>query len=939
MIPILYEGNVQTFNNNGLGRLADAISCKVTEERNGSFELEMTYPITGIHYSDIQENRIIFAKTEDGGNNQAFIIYKISRPLNGVVTVYAEHISYLLSGFAVMPFTAVSCQDAISKIAPNMVPNNTPFTFNCNVSNNNSFELEAPRSVRNLLGGEQGSILDVYGSNDYKFDNFAVTLYADRGSDNGVTLRYGKNITGLKNTNDMTNVYTGIVPYWMDNNGNKKYVTGYVVNSSHSGDYPYQIIKVVDFSAEFETEPTEQQLLEKATGYIESNAGWKLKKNIDVSFVNLSQTEEYKDLALLERVKLCDTVTVIYDKLGVNVKTKVIKTVYNVLLEKYDSISLGDTTYTLAKAIQEAIDSPTITEQSTAIQNAVKRATQLIQGGLGGHVVFNTDGNGEPQEILIMDTADINTAVNVIRMNLNGIGFSHNGYNGPFETAWTIDGHFVADFIDAGELNGGLIKAGTISTSALSVDTMEDLNQMHDYLPYDLWTNIYRWGGSYSRLTLGTITVGGEEYQAMTMDCSEYTVGDTNNMTWIDSDFIGMPTMHVEFDCIFPSQLVLASDVSWFYITYSHSHSSYKKFHKIPAGTYEANTPYHFSFDISPSQDADGSDINARLGFTRGIATVVSIYNWTVKGTQANYNRASMTMNKYGLSSIVQSGNIISSINQSSESVDIQASKINLTGDLSLRGDFTSYNSVDAGTKAFLDDGTLAFYVGNGQGASDINFVVSANYFGSGTAGIAFGDPQDPLTAMHTLINQDVVKAVNLLAYYNGSQGTSAFGPDDTLLSEGTAQFHGGIIVNDDVLYNALGTHIVNVFFNPTQFNDTVMNSSGGTVFTSDRRKKRSIKDLAISKARSFIMGLKPIKYKFTKDISKSDRYHHGFIAQDVKEVMPEDWGLYCEDKDDDFIGLRYDEFIADMVAVIQDQEKRIESLERAIYDKSNNQS
>lgn len=463
MIPILYEGNVQTFNNNGLGRLADAISCKVTEERNGSLELEMTYPITGIHYSDIQENRIIFAKTEDGGNNQAFIIYKISRPLNGVVTVYAQHISYLLSGFVVMPFSAVSCQDAISKIASNMVPNNTPFTFNCNVSNNKAFELEAPRSVRNLLGGDQGSILDVYGSNDYKFDNFAVTLYANRGSDNGVTLRYGKNITGLKNTNDMTNVYTGIVPYWMDNNGNKKYVTGYVVNSSHSGDYPYQIIKTVDFSAEFETEPTEQQLLDKATSYIESNAGWKLKNNIDVSFVNLSQTEEYKDLALLERVKLCDTVTVIYNKLGVNVKTKVIKTVYNVLLEKYDSISLGDTTYTLAKAIQEAIDSPTITEQSTAIQNAVKRATQLIQGGLGGHVVFNTDGNGEPQEILIMDTADINTAVNVIRMNLNGIGFSHNGYNGPFETAWTIDGHFVADFIDAGELNGGLIKAGTIN--------------------------------------------------------------------------------------------------------------------------------------------------------------------------------------------------------------------------------------------------------------------------------------------------------------------------------------------------------------------------------------------------------------------------------------------------------------------------------------------
>ena len=296
-----------------------------------------------------------------------------------------------------------------------------------------------------------------------------------------------------------------------------------------------------------------------------------------------------------------------------------------------------------------------------------------------------------------------------------------------------------------------------------------------------------------------------------------------------------------------------------------------------------------------------------------------------------------MTMNKYGLSSFVQSGNIISSINQSSESVDIQASKINLTGDLSLRGDFTSYNSDDDGTKAFLDDGTLAFYKGNGQGASDIVFVISADYYGLGEAGIAFGNPQDQQTANHTLIKYNQVKTENLWAYYNGSQGS--FGSDDTFISEGTAKFYGGIVVGDDVLYDALGTHIVNVFNNKTRFNDTVQNSTGGTVFTSDRRKKRSIKDLAISKARSFIMGLKPIKYKFTKDISKSDRYHHGFIAQDVKEVMPEDWGIYCEDTEQDFIGLRYDEFIADMVAVIQDQEKRIEALERRVHDLTDNKS
>ena len=121
------------------------------------------------------------------------------------------------------------------------------------------------------------------------------------------------------------------------------------------------------------------------------------------------------------------------------------------------------------------------------------------------------------------------------------------------------------------------------------------------------------------------------------------------------------------------------------------------------------------------------------------------------------------------------------------------------------------------------------------------------------------------------------------------------------------------------------------------QFLDNVLTRSGSVQFISDRRKKRNIKDLALKKARSFIMALKPRKYKFTKDISKSNRFHHGFIAQEVRDAMPEDWGIYTEDKKQDFVGLRYDEFLADMVAVIQDQEKRIEALERAIHDKSNN--
>ena len=461
MIPILYAGKEQSFLNNGLGRLSDAISCKVTEERNGTFELEMTYPITGIHYKDIALNKIILAKTEEGGSNQAFIIYSITRPISGIVSIKANHISYLLNGFVVMPFDAVSLADAMSKINPNTVVT-IPFTFSTDITSDINFSFDTPRSIRSLLGGEQGSLLDTYGGYDYRFDNFQVSLLADRGNDNGVVLRYGKNLTELKNLDNTTNVYTGIVPYWK-NDTTTLYLPERVVLSGHESDYPYKIIKTVDFSQEFENEPTEAQLRAKAQSYLENNRGWALKNNIDVSFVALWQSEEYKDIAALERVRMCDTVRVVYSKLGVDIKTRVIKTVYNVLLERYDSISLGDATYNLTQAIQETIMEPEIQRNQSFTKDAVARATKLIQGGLGGHVVFNTNGDGEPQEILIMDTDSIETAVNVIRMNLNGIGFSHNGYAGPFTTAWTVDGHFVADFIDTGNLNAGLLKVGTIT--------------------------------------------------------------------------------------------------------------------------------------------------------------------------------------------------------------------------------------------------------------------------------------------------------------------------------------------------------------------------------------------------------------------------------------------------------------------------------------------
>ena len=465
MIPILYAENQTVFTSNGLGPLADAISCHVKEERNGVFELEMTYPITGVHYEDLKETRIILARSCDGGTPQPFIIYKISRPTDGIVTVNAEHISYRLSTMVTMPFTATNAAQAISRLSSNIIGTN-PFTFATDIVKNANFKADIPTAARGMMGGEQGSLLQIYGG-EWEFDGFTCSLKANRGNNNGVTIRYGKNITDIKADVDMTSVYTGIVPYWTDGT-TVMTLPEKVVMSSHASDYPFDIVKPVDLSSEFTEQPTENELRTAATSYVESNQGWKLNKNIDVSFVALWQTEEYKNIAPVERVKLCDTVTVIYEPLGVNFQTKVIATDYDVLMDRYNDITLGDRAFQLGSILYTAIND---SEERTVsrMEKSIDRATKLIQGGLGGHVVFSTNADGEPEEILIMDTDDIDTAVNVIRMNLAGIGFSSNGYEGPFSTAWTIDGHFSASFIDTGTLDASLITVTHLSAS--SIDT------------------------------------------------------------------------------------------------------------------------------------------------------------------------------------------------------------------------------------------------------------------------------------------------------------------------------------------------------------------------------------------------------------------------------------------------------------------------------------
>ena len=114
MIPCLYASMETKFDNNGIGKMADAHSCVVTEKRNGSFELEMVYPADGIHADQLEEGNIILAKPSDTGRSQPFRIYKIATPIDGKLTVKARHISYQLNFITVSPFATTSCTGALA---------------------------------------------------------------------------------------------------------------------------------------------------------------------------------------------------------------------------------------------------------------------------------------------------------------------------------------------------------------------------------------------------------------------------------------------------------------------------------------------------------------------------------------------------------------------------------------------------------------------------------------------------------------------------------------------------------------------------------------------------------------------------------------------------------------------------------------------------------
>lgn len=358
--PILYRANETNFSTLGLGVLSDATSALITEERNGIFYLEMKYPIDGVRFNEIKNDRLIKADAGNKLKNQRFKINHITKPSKGIVTIYASHVSQHTEELQLKPEVNYSgnALNALNIWKNNLVDAH-PFTVFSDIQTQGSgkWSIEEVENARRALGGVRGSILDSYGG-EYRFDNYHIGLYAQRGDDSGALIAYGKNLVELEQEEEIASTYTSIYPFsiFINDDGSEELVTlpEYFIDSEYLNNYARRKILRVDFSTE--DIRTEEELRLRTQRYIEDNDVGLPKVNLKVKFIDLAKTLDYKDLKIIEEINLCDWVNVHFKKLDITQRAKVIKIVWDVLLDRYEELQIGEARASFSKSIDMTVN-------------------------------------------------------------------------------------------------------------------------------------------------------------------------------------------------------------------------------------------------------------------------------------------------------------------------------------------------------------------------------------------------------------------------------------------------------------------------------------------------------------------------------------------------------------------------------------------------------
>lgn len=470
MIPCLYDKTATDFSSLGKGMLRSVTRAVVMEEVNGVFELELDIPKSDPLYNEIGEGSIITAIPSPYRGAEPFRVYKITKAIAGVSTVYARHISYDLAAIPVNPFSASTAAAAMTGLSDHAVTP-CPFTFLTNKTTSAAFSLTVPQAIRSTLGGTEGSILDVF-RGEYVFEGYTVTLKQNRGSNRGFQVRYRKNLVGLSLEEDYSGVVDGILPFWTSEDEGTVYGTVQWKTGKSSG-------RVIthDYSDAYENKPTAATLNARASLLVNSSGYGEPDLSIEVDFVNLEQMSGGESLTQLERCDLGDTVTVIAEPLELTKAAEVVAIETNVLLEKYNKCTIGTVRADIAQTIvanKKDAESGIKATKNFLIE-ALDQATALITGATGGNIKYlYNDATGLPSAIVAMDTDDVATAQNVLILNYQGFGLSTNGINGPYSYALTAATGLNASLINVGVLQGirAILESGSVGGWEIGTDSI-----------------------------------------------------------------------------------------------------------------------------------------------------------------------------------------------------------------------------------------------------------------------------------------------------------------------------------------------------------------------------------------------------------------------------------------------------------------------------------
>lgn len=542
MNPIIFGAGEQSFTSNGLGRVSEAVLCTVTEELNGIFEAELQVPITDPFYQEIKLQRIIYCKTANG--KQPFEIYKISKPLDGVVTVYLQHLSYRLAKMTALPLTATSCQDAIEKLIA-YADDGAEWAVWTDKDIEKAWTLKNPRSIRNCLGGEQGSVLQLFGG-EYEWDHRTVKLHTHRGADNHVWIRYGKNLTDLTDEDDETTIYTSVLPFVIvqasEEGEEDTLILGDKIETGMEySDPAYNMTVPLDLSNEFQVEPaeegeepvlpTKEEINARAETYMVANTPWLSKKTLTVSFAPLWETEEYKDVAPLEEVRLGDTVHVSYSALGVSQAMKVIRIVYDALRERVVEVELGDKRASLGNLINDTAQAAaeaavtSINGKLVAVEAQFGRVTAL-EAYVGDLQANNIDAdyikaNRADIVTLTADTAEIRQLVAAqatISEALIGRVSANEGNIQDLQAGKADVGDLNAAVANITSLDGAVANIKTILAGNVGTGDLQTINLNSANTQLDV--------ALIRTLLANNITVN--DLKAGAIDTSRFTIGEDN---------------------------------------------------------------------------------------------------------------------------------------------------------------------------------------------------------------------------------------------------------------------------------------------------------------------------------------------------------------------------------------------------------------------------